>query len=126
MGEQRRLGRQRNRSFHVHGHRDFLDHLAQFDQLGGAGGGVGFQLAAFCPAIGIVVAPNVAEDHILAGAVEDDAQVEVDARRPEVGISGIGQLVNTQTGMGRVGLQIKGRGLGRPLMVIRACSHYGC
>ena len=118
MGQQRRFRRRRDGSLHVHGHRDFLDDLAQLDQLGRAGGGVGLQLATLRPPVGIVVTPDVAQDHILAGAVEDDPQVEVDASRPEIGIPGVAQPVHAQPGLGRIGLQVKGGGLGRPLLLV--------
>ena len=118
VGEQERLWRRRNRGFDVHGHRDFLDHLAQFDQLGRSGGGMGLQLPAFRPAVGIVVAPNVAENHIVAGAVENDAQVEANAGRPEIGVLGVGQFMHAQSGLRRIGLQVKGRGLDRFLLLI--------
>ena len=103
---------------HVDWNDYFLHHLPQLHQLGRAGGGVYLQPATLGPTVGVIVAVNVAEDDVLSGPVQDDAQVEVHSRRPEVRVLGSGHAVQAEARMGDVGLQVKGGGLRCPLLVV--------
>ena len=118
VGEQQGLGRRLYLGPHVHWHRNLLHDLPQFHQLGGAVGGVHFQLPALRPPVGVVVAAYVAEDDILPGPVQDDAQVQVHPGRPEIRIAGSGQAVQAEARLGKVGLKVEGGGLGRLLLLV--------
>ena len=42
--------------------------------------------AAFRPGIGVVVAADIGDQQALAGLVNDQTDVAIDARRPEIGV----------------------------------------
>jgi hypothetical protein len=71
---------------------DFLDGFAKCDELGGAGFGVDFKLAAFGPMVGGIVMIDVAEEKAVLRAVDDDADVESYPDRPEVGVFGLSRV----------------------------------
>ena len=77
-----------------------------------------FQPAALGPQIGVIVAVHIAEDDVLPGSVQDNAQVEVHPRRPEARVLGAGHTMQAEARMGDVGLQVKGSSLSRPLLLI--------
>ena len=62
------------------------------------------QPTAFGPPVGVIVAVHIAENDVLPGSVEDDAQVEVNPRRPKARIPGPGHAVQAEAGMGDIGL----------------------
>ena len=127
VGEQQGLGRRLYPGPHVHWHRNLLHDLPQFHQLVGAVGGVHFQLPALRPPVGVVVAAYVAEDYVLPSPVQDDAQVQVDPGRPEIRIASVPVIrCRLKTGVREVGLEVKGSGLSRPLMLVGKPCQAGC
>src|SRR5712691_8451337 len=70
---------------------------------------MGFQLAPFSPMIGVVVVIHVAQQQAGFGFVHDQSNVEADANRPEPWIFRLVELVELQSRMGRVYLEIEGR-----------------
>ena len=95
-----------------------MDGLADLDELGGAGGGVGLQVTALGPVIGVIVVGHVAEEEALAGAVDDEADVRADANRPEAAVLGFVELMELEAGVGGIELEIEGGGFDRFLFVV--------
>ena len=87
---------------------DLLDPLADLDELGGAGRGVGLEAAALGPGVGGVVVADPGEQEVGAALVEDDAEVAVDADGPEVAVAGAVDAVELQAGGGGVDLEVEG------------------
>ncbi|KFB73003.1 MAG: hypothetical protein AW09_001778 [Candidatus Accumulibacter phosphatis] len=121
-GEQRfqqRGGRRCERQFrlHIHGNEHLPHRLADFDPLRGAGPWVGFQPAPFRPVIGPVMVVDVAEQEARIALVHDQANVAADTHRPEIPVPRPVQPVQAHAGVGRVELQVEGRGLDRSLLV---------
>lgn len=81
--------------------------FADFDELGGSGMGVAFDFATTCPVVGFVVVIDVAEEEAAVGFVDDEADVHVDADRPEVGVFGAIEFVQPHSWAGRVELDIE-------------------
>ena len=102
-----------------------MDNFPKLHQLGGAGVGVRFQPAALGPLVSIVVAAHVAEDGVLSGPVQDDAQVQVHASRPEVRVSRTGQPVQAEARVRQIGLQVEGGSFGRLLLLVREPGQAG-
>jgi hypothetical protein len=102
---------------HIHGNEHLLHRLADFDPLRGAGPWVRLQLAPFRPVIGPVVVVDVAEQEARIALVHDQANVAADPHRPEIPVPRLVQPVQAHAGVGRVELQVEGRGLGRSLLV---------
>ena len=115
--EQGRLRRRLLLCFHECRNGDFFNRLSQFDKLGGAGRGVGDQLAPFGPLVGFVVVIHVAEQQALPGPMDDHPDVAIDPDGPEPGIAGSIQLVESVPRLCRVQLQIEGGGLRHLLLV---------
>ena len=63
---------------------DLTHHLSHLDELRGAGLGVALQLPLLRPPIGGGVMVHVTEQQNCGGSVDDEADVEIDARGPEV------------------------------------------
>jgi hypothetical protein len=78
---------------------------------------VRFQLAPFRPVIGPVVVVDVAEQEARIALVHDQANVAADAHGPEIPVPRLVQPVQAHAGIGRVELQVEGRGLDRALLV---------
>ena len=76
----------------------FLYALAHFDDLHRARLGVGFDAPALCPAIGVIVVPNEGHQHAGSGLVQDQPDVAVDPRGPEVGVLGLVDAVHLKSG----------------------------
>ena len=72
------------------------------------------------------MAVHVAENDVIPGPVQDDAQVEVHPRRPEARVSGASHAVQAEAWKGDVGLQIESGGLRRPLLVIGQLGEACC
>ena len=60
----------------------------------------------------------VAWDDVFTVMVQNDAQVEVRPSRPEARVPGPVYAVQAEARVGDVGLQGKGRGLRRPLLLV--------
>ena len=88
----------------------FLDGFADLDELRSAGVGMRFQLAAARPFVGVVVMIDIAEEQARLGLVDDQAQIEADARRPEVTVLRLIDAVHLGAGLGGVDLEIEGGG----------------
>ena len=79
--------------FNVYWDGDLLDDLPKLHQLGGPRRRMRLQPATFGPPVGVVVAAHVAEDYVLPRPVQNDAQVQIHAGRPEVGVHRAGDPV---------------------------------
>ena len=90
---------------------DLADRLADLHELRRSGLRVRFELASFGPVVGLVVVIHVAQQQTALGAVDDDADVHIHPHRPEVLVSRLVELVETQAWTGRVHLQVECRGL---------------
>ena len=84
-----------------------------------AGLGVRFELTPLRPMISPVVVVDVAKQQAGIGPVYDQSNVRVHADRPETLVFGPVQLVQLQTRMGGIQLQVKGRCLDGLLFVSR-------
>ena len=62
---------------------------------------------AFGPGIGVVVVADIGDQQALARLVNDQADVAIDARRPEIGVLALVDAVQLKTVAGRVHLQIE-------------------
>ena len=78
-----------------------------------------FELAPFGPLVRVVVVVDIAQHQAVTGLMDDHPNIAADAHRPEVFVFGLVELVETQAGIGRIHLQIEGRGLGQLLLFAR-------
>ena len=62
---------------------------------------------------------DIAEQQAGVGLVQDQPQIAAHAHGSEVGVASPLELVQLQAGLGRIHLQVKGRGLYRLLFLIR-------
>ena len=104
MIEQAGFGRSRTFCHHILGDDDLLHPLPHLHQLGRARFGMRLQLAAFGPAIRVVVMPHIAEQHAGRGLVHDDAQIAADPHRPEIRVLAAIQAMKAQARRGGIGL----------------------
>lgn len=111
--------------FDVFGDEDFFDAFADFDDLGGTGGGVGFDFAAFGPLVGFVVVVDVAEEEAAFGAMDDEADVAADTGAPEVFVFGFVEFVELDAGVGGVGLEVEDGDLDQLLLVAGEAGEAG-
>ena len=102
---------QRLRFFHIGRHADLLHRLANFNQLRRAGLRVCLQLSTLCPTISLVVMIHIAEQQAGFCPVDDDAQIAIDAYRPELLVLCPVKFVKTHAWIGRIHLEIESRGL---------------
>ena len=72
---------------------------------------MGFQFASLSPLIGIVVVIHVAQQQTFPGPMHNYSDIAANANRPEIPISGSIQLMELQSRLSWIQLQIKGRGL---------------
>src|SRR5690606_28376243 len=80
--------------------------LHHFDYLHRAGALVRDKLAPLCPAIGIVVMPDIGEQVVIAIAPQDYPQIPRDTRRPDLFIARSIEPLETAAGALRVDHQI--------------------
>ena len=99
--------------------------MDELDELGGAGPGMHLNPAAFGPGVSLVMAGDVAQQEIVVGLVDDDAQAVVDPDGPEIRVPAVLHPVETQPGCRAVELQVKGGGLGRLLLPGRQAEQAG-
>ena len=111
---------------HVCRDRDFLYYFPKFHELGRAGGWMGLHLPALGPFIGIVVVADVTQGHSVAGAVDDNPDVEVYTDRPEVGVFCAGDAMQAMARLGGIKLQVKGGGLGDLLLLVGEAGQARC
>ena len=95
---------------------DFLHALTHFDDLDGAGSRMRLDPPAFRPGIGVVVVADIGDQQAVARLVDDQADVAIDARRPEIGVLALVDAVQLKTVAGRVHLQIEDARLHRLLV----------
>ena len=95
---------------------DFLHALAHLDDLDGAGPWMRLDPPAFRPGIGVVVVADIGDQQAVARLVNDQADVAIDARRPEIGVLAVVDAVQLETVAGRVHLQIEDARLHRLLV----------
>ena len=120
--EQRRLRRPRlggvgNDEVERRGRRDLLDPLAHLDDLDRAGARMRLDPPPLGPGIGVVVMIDIGDQHRLAGLVDDQPDVAVDPRRPEVRVLALVDPVQLETVAARVHLQVEHARLDRLLVV---------
>jgi hypothetical protein len=63
--------------------------------------------AARRPGVSVVMAPDIGDQHALACLVNDQPDVAVDPRRPEVGVLAVVEAMQLKPVAGRVHLQIE-------------------
>jgi hypothetical protein len=85
-----------------------LDGLADLDDLGGARGRVALELPPLGPGVGVVMVADVGEKRGAVLLVEDDADVAVHARRPEVRVAGVIDPVEREAGAVGALLDVEG------------------
>ena len=86
---------------------DFLHALAHLDDLDRAGARMRLDPPAFGPSVGVVVVADIGDQQALARLVNDQADVAIDARRPEIGVLAVVDAVQLKTVAGRVHLKIE-------------------
>ena len=86
---------------------DFLHTLAHLDDLDGAGSRMSLDPPAFRPGIGVVVVADISDQQAVARLVNDQTNVAIDARRPEIGVLAVVDAVQLETVAGRVHLKSK-------------------
>ncbi|MNL09874.1 hypothetical protein D3C87_1306520 [compost metagenome] len=109
--------RGRRAFFDVLWNEDFFNTLANFDELGCAGGRMHFKLASLGPLIGPVVMIDIAQQQAARRLVDDHADIAADAHRPEIRIFGPVELVKAHALAARINLQIERCGLGSLLLI---------
>ena len=72
--------------------------------------------APFRPGIGVVMMADIGDQQALAGLVDDQPDVAIDARRPEIRVLALVDAVELETVAGRVHLQIEDARLHRLLV----------
>ena len=86
---------------------DFLHALPHLDDLDRAGARMRLDPAAFGPSVGVVVVADIGDQQALARLVNNQADVAIDARRPEIGVLAVVDAVQLKTVAGRVHLKIE-------------------
>src|SRR6267143_1607020 len=81
-----------------------------------------FQLAPLGPRVGLVVVSDVAEQETPRCLVDDQANITADTHRPEVLVFRLGELVKAHARVGRIYLEVEGRGLDAFLLFARQAS----
>ena len=71
---------------------------------------------AFGPGIGVVVVADIGDQQALARLVNNQANVAIDPRRPEIGVFALVDAVQLETVAGRVHLKIEDARLHRLLV----------
>jgi hypothetical protein len=90
------------------GNDDFLNGLADFDELSGSSFRMRLQLSPRRPLIGFVVMIHVAEQQAIGSFVDDQPDILADAHGVEVGVPRSLEFVQLKAGVSRVQLQIEG------------------
>jgi hypothetical protein len=98
------------------GRRDFFHALAHLDDLNGAGARMRLNAAAFRPRIRVVMVADIGDQQALAGFVDDQSNVAIDARRPEIEVLALVDAMQLQTVAGWVHLKIEDTRLHRLLV----------
>jgi hypothetical protein len=105
--------------------RDLLHALARLDDLDRAGLGVRLDPAALGPGIGVVVMADIGDEGRVAALVQDQADVAIDARRPEVRVLALVDAMKLQAVAGRIDLEIEHARLHRLLIRRREAAEGG-
>jgi hypothetical protein len=92
----------------VHGDRDLLHTFPHFYDLSRTRGGVHLQLATFGPCVRLIVVGDVAHHQAAGQPVDDDADVVVDANRPEVAVLRALQAMELHARIARIELEVEG------------------
>jgi hypothetical protein len=100
------------------GELDLANRFPDHDELGGAGDGMGFELAPRGPVVGAIVMVDIAEHHAALDPMEDQPEVTAGAGGPEVLVLDVVEPVALQAGIGRVDLQLEGGELGGFLLLV--------
>ncbi len=95
---------------------NLANRFADLNDLGGAGDGMGFDLAPRSPVVGGIVVGHVAEHHAALDPMEDQPDVTAGAGRPEVLVLDVVEPVALQTRVGGIDLQLEGCELGSFLL----------
>ena len=95
---------------------DFLHALAHLDDLDRAGSRMRLDPPPFGPGIGVVVVADIGDQQAVARLVDDQADVAIDPRRPEIGVLALVDAVQLETVAGRVHLKIEDARLHRLLV----------
>lgn len=89
-----------------------FDALANLDQLRRTGGGMNVEPPPLRPVIGVSdMVIDIAEHQIGFCAMHDDADIAIDAYRPEVFVFCAIEFVKVQAGAGRIQLKVESGGL---------------
>jgi hypothetical protein len=87
--------------------RDLLDAFARLDDLDRAGFGVRLDAAALGPGIGVVVMADIGDEGRVAALMQDQADVAIDARGPEIRVLALVDAMKLQAVAGRIDLKIE-------------------
>lgn len=109
----------RLRHLDVPGNPDFLHRLPDFHKLRGARLGVGFEFPPFGAVIRVVVVSPIAKQQAGIGSMHDQPDVAIHSNRPESAILRLIELVELQTRLSRVQLEVEGRRLYGFLLIAR-------
>ncbi|HLG79472.1 MAG TPA: hypothetical protein VKY22_00530 [Bradyrhizobium sp.] len=104
-GRSHRLFRLRARRYNL------LDPLANLDELHRARRRVALDLAPFGPFVGVVVMVHIGKKQARGGLVHDQADIGVDAHRPEIRVPGAVDLVELHARRRRIELKVERRRL---------------
>jgi hypothetical protein len=110
------------RLLHVNRYDDLLHRLADLDQLRGARGWMGLQLAPFRPVVRLIVMGDEAKQQAGIAAMHDQADVAAGPYRPEALVLRLIEPVEAQAGIRRIELQIERRRLHSLLLVAGQAS----
>src|SRR5260370_35429379 len=111
LSEQARLCGGRALYLDVLGDRNLLHRLSHLHKLRCAGFGVSFELPAFGPVIGAVVVTDIAQQQAGFSPMNDQPDVAAHPNRPKPVIFRAIELMELQSWMSRVQLEIEGRSL---------------
>jgi hypothetical protein len=93
-----------------------LNPLGQFDELCRASRRMALDSAPLRPRIGVVMMPDVTEQHARRGLVDNQPHICVDTHRPEIRVLCAVEPMEMQTGASRIELQVERRSLDRFLL----------
>lgn len=114
IGEQFRPGRfwpSELFNLNVLWNRNFFDGFTNLDQLCSTCFRVRFKFSPLCSIVGGTVVIDVAQQQIISGLMDDDANIAGDPHRPEVRITGAVKAMKLHSRMSGIELQVKRRRL---------------